>query len=38
MDNLWICDASVMPASITLNLQFTIMALARYAAKGIVAG
>jgi choline dehydrogenase-like flavoprotein len=37
VDNLWICDASVMPASITLNLQFTIMALARYAAKGIVA-
>ena len=38
VENLWICDASVMPASITLNLQFTIMALARYAARGIVAG
>lgn len=37
LENLWICDASVMPASITLNLQFTIMALARYAAQGIVA-
>jgi choline dehydrogenase-like flavoprotein len=36
-ENLWICDASVIPASITLNLQFTIMALARYAAPGIVA-
>ncbi len=36
VENLWICDASVMPASITLNLQFTIMALARYAAEGIV--
>ncbi len=35
--NLWITDASVIPASITLNLQFTIMALARYAVPGIVA-
>lgn len=33
--NLWICDASVIPASITLNLQMTVMALARYAALEI---
>jgi choline dehydrogenase-like flavoprotein len=35
--NLWITDGSVIPAAITLNLQFTIMAVARYAAKRIVA-
>jgi choline dehydrogenase-like flavoprotein len=32
MDNLWICDASVMPTAITLNIQYTVMALARRAA------
>lgn len=36
--NLWVCDGSVVPAAITLNLQLTIMALARYAAPRIVAG
>lgn len=36
-NNLWICDGSVIPAAITLNLQMTIMALARYAAPRIVA-
>lgn len=36
VDNLWIADASVIPASITLNLQFTVMALARYTAAGIL--
>jgi choline dehydrogenase-like flavoprotein len=36
IDNLWIADASVIPASITLNLQFTVMALARYATSGIL--
>ena len=36
-DNLWITDASVIPSPITVNLQFTIMALARYAASRIVA-
>jgi len=36
VDNLWICDASVIPASITMNLQMTIMALARYASGYIV--
>jgi choline dehydrogenase-like flavoprotein len=35
--NLWICDGSVIPAAITLNLQLTIMAMARYAADSITA-
>jgi ferredoxin len=37
IDRLWITDASVIPAAITLNVQLTIMALARYAVPGIVA-
>jgi len=37
VDNLWISDASVIPSPITLNIQFTIMALAWYAARRIVA-
>ena len=37
IDNLWISDASVIPSPITLNIQFTIMALAWYAARRIVA-
>jgi choline dehydrogenase-like flavoprotein len=32
VDNLWILDSSVFPAPITLNIQYTTMALARYAA------
>jgi len=36
-DNLWITDGSVVPAAITLNLQYTVMALARYAGKRIAA-
>ncbi len=32
LDNLWIFDSSVFPAPITLNIQYTTMALARYAA------
>jgi choline dehydrogenase-like flavoprotein len=32
VDNLWIFDSSVFPAPITLNIQYTTMALARYAA------
>ena len=32
VDNLWIFDSSVFPAPITLNCQYTTMALARYAA------
>ncbi len=36
MENCWVCDASVIPAPITLNIAFTVMALARYAAPRIV--
>jgi choline dehydrogenase-like flavoprotein len=32
IDNLWVLDSSVFPAPITLNIQYTTMALARYAA------
>ncbi|MBU8897132.1 GMC family oxidoreductase [Corallococcus sp. M34] len=35
-DNLWICDASVIPSPITVNIALTVMALARYAAPFIV--
>lgn len=35
IDRLWIVDASVIPAPITLNVQLTIMALAHYAAPRI---
>ncbi len=35
-DNAWICDASVIPAPITLNIALTVMALASYAAPRIV--
>ncbi|MFQ5675769.1 MAG: GMC family oxidoreductase N-terminal domain-containing protein, partial [bacterium] len=31
--NLFVCDASVFPSSLTVNPQLTIMALAHYAAK-----
>lgn len=31
LDNLWICDASVIPAPITVNIAMTVMALSRYA-------
>ena len=37
VDNLWLTDASVIPSPITVNIQFTIMALAWYAARRIVA-
>ena len=30
-DNLYVCDASVFPTAITVNPQFTVMALAHYA-------
>jgi choline dehydrogenase-like flavoprotein len=36
MDNLYVCDASVFPSSVTVNPQLTVMALADYASKGIV--
>jgi choline dehydrogenase-like flavoprotein len=31
--NLYVCDASVFPTSVTVNPQLTVMALAQYAAK-----
>ena len=31
-DNLYLCDASVFPTSVTVNPQLTVMALAHYAA------
>ncbi|HET7040264.1 MAG TPA: FAD-dependent oxidoreductase, partial [Gemmatimonadales bacterium] len=34
-ENLYVCDASVFPASITVNPQLTVMALADYAAARI---
>jgi choline dehydrogenase-like flavoprotein len=36
MSNLYVCDASVFPTSITVNPQMTVMALAEYAAPLIV--
>jgi choline dehydrogenase-like flavoprotein len=37
MDNLFVCDASVFPSSVTVNPMSTIMALADYAAPRILA-
>jgi choline dehydrogenase-like flavoprotein len=34
-DNVFVCDASVFPSSITVNPQLTVMALAAYAADDI---
>jgi choline dehydrogenase-like flavoprotein len=31
-ENLYVCDASVFPSSLTVNPQLTIMSLAHYAA------
>lgn len=36
IERLWVADASVIPAPITLNVQLTVMALARYAAEAVV--
>jgi choline dehydrogenase-like flavoprotein len=36
MDNVYVCDASVFPTSVTVNPQLTVMALADYAAERIV--
>ena len=36
--NLYVCDASVFPTSLTVNPQLTVMALAHYAAEGISEG
>jgi choline dehydrogenase-like flavoprotein len=35
MENLYVCDASSFPSSVTVNPQLTVMALADYAAAGI---
>jgi len=37
MENLWICDASVIPSPITINIALTVMALSRYACVRIAA-
>ncbi|HEY1525577.1 MAG TPA: GMC family oxidoreductase N-terminal domain-containing protein [Candidatus Angelobacter sp.] len=37
IQNLWICDASVIPSPITINIALTVMALSRYAAMRIAA-
>jgi choline dehydrogenase-like flavoprotein len=37
-DDLYICDASVFPTSLTVNPQLTVMSLAHYAASRIAAG
>jgi choline dehydrogenase-like flavoprotein len=35
MENVYVCDASVFPSSVTVNPQLTVMAIADYAAPGI---
>jgi choline dehydrogenase-like flavoprotein len=35
--NVWVCDASVFPSSVTVNPQLTVMAMAQYAAPRILA-
>jgi choline dehydrogenase-like flavoprotein len=35
-EDLYICDASVFPTSLTVNPQLTVMGLAHYAASRIV--
>jgi len=37
MDNVYVCDASVFPTSVTVNPQLTVMALADYASERIAA-
>ncbi len=36
-ENLFVCDASVIPSSLTVNPQLTVMSLAQYAAPRIAA-
>jgi choline dehydrogenase-like flavoprotein len=35
LENVYVCDASVFPSSVTVNPQLTVMAIADYAAPGI---
>jgi choline dehydrogenase-like flavoprotein len=35
--NLWLCDASVFPSSVTVNPQLTVMAMAQHAAPLVLA-
>ncbi len=35
MENLYVCDASTFPSSVTVNPQLTVMALAEYASANI---
>lgn len=35
--NLYVCDASVFPTSVTVNPQLTVMALAEYTARRMLA-
>jgi choline dehydrogenase-like flavoprotein len=37
MENVFVCDASVFPTSVTVNPQMTVMALAHYASERIAA-
>jgi choline dehydrogenase-like flavoprotein len=37
-ENLYVCDASVFPSSLTVNPQLTVMSLAEYAAPHIANG
>jgi choline dehydrogenase-like flavoprotein len=34
-ENVYVCDASVIPSALTVNPQLTVMSLAQYAAPGI---